>query len=210
MGLVQKLRKLPSCDLSDALQSLGVPLGGYLHGIKMVSGVKVCGPIYTVKYQKKEEAQRKLPGHYIDTIPKDHVVFISSPSDNVTAVYGGLMSTRAQKLGALGTIVDGYIRDYQDHRDLEFPVFAKGTSSVGPKGSVVVTDVDVPVQAAGNELKTGDYIVGDEDGVVWIPQNKAEDAIRITNEIIEDNEKVAADVKNGTGFQEAAQKHRRH
>lgn len=209
MSLVEQLTRLPTCDLCDALQTLGVPLGGYLHGIKMMAGRRLCGPIYTVKYEKKEEATKKLPGHYIDTVPKDRVVFISAP-EVPTAVYGGLMSTRAKTIGALGAVVDGNIRDYQEHAELGFPVFSKGVSSCGPKGTVVVTDVDVPVQVAGNKLESGDYIVGDEDGIVWIPQKHINEAIRITMEIIEDNQNVGKEILNGLTFQDAAKKHRRH
>jgi regulator of RNase E activity RraA len=57
----------------------------------------------------------------IDTIPAGAVVFISSPK-TVNAVYGGLMSTRAQASGAVGTVVDGTVRDLQEHRGLGFPV----------------------------------------------------------------------------------------
>ena len=49
-------------------------------------------------------------------------MFISSPQNIVNAVYGGLMSNRAQVSGAVGTIVDGRVRDLQEHRDLGYPV----------------------------------------------------------------------------------------
>lgn len=58
----------------------------------------------------------------IDSIPKGAVVFISCPLGTPNAVYGGLMSTRAQASGAVGTVVDGRVRDLQEHRDLGYPV----------------------------------------------------------------------------------------
>ena len=58
----------------------------------------------------------------IDSIPKGAVVFISVPPKTVNAVYGGLMSARAKASGAAGTIVDGRVRDLQEHRDLVYPV----------------------------------------------------------------------------------------
>lgn len=58
----------------------------------------------------------------IDQIPKGAVVFISQPTPHVNAVYGGLMSLRAQKLGAAGVIIDGKLRDLQEHRNLQFGV----------------------------------------------------------------------------------------
>lgn len=49
-------------------------------------------------------------------------MFISAPNKMINACYGGLMSTRAQVSGAVGTIIDGRLRDLQEHRDLEYPV----------------------------------------------------------------------------------------
>ena len=59
----------------------------------------------------------------IDKVPKGSVVFISSPPKLINAVYGGLMSNRAQYSGAVGTVVDGRIRDLQEHRELGYPVY---------------------------------------------------------------------------------------
>lgn len=84
---------------------------------------KVIGPAYTVKYVRKNyENEPKPQGHYIDSIPSGAVVFISAPPRMINACYGGLMSTRAKYSGAVGTIIDGRLRDLQEHRDLEYPV----------------------------------------------------------------------------------------
>ena len=61
----------------------------------------------------------------VDQIPKEAVVFISQPAPHVNACYGGLMSLRAQILGAKGVVIDGRLRDLQEHRDLKFPVSAQ-------------------------------------------------------------------------------------
>lgn len=63
-----------------------------------------------------------LSNSQIDSVPSGSVLFISAPPKTVCAVYGGLMSTRAKYLGAAGTIVDGRIRDLQEHRDLDYAV----------------------------------------------------------------------------------------
>lgn len=57
----------------------------------------------------------------IDSIPPGAILFISSPK-TVNAVFGGLMSTRAQASGAVGAVIDGRMRDLQEHRKLGFPV----------------------------------------------------------------------------------------
>ena len=98
---------------------------------------KIVGPAYTAQYALIDDPAPKVTEHYvsqqhrdlglfdqiqIDGIPPGAVVFISSPPNVPNAVYGGLMSTRAQYSQAAGTVVDGRIRDVQEHRDLQFPV----------------------------------------------------------------------------------------
>jgi regulator of RNase E activity RraA len=134
------------------LQDPQHPHGGFLADLilwspKRQEGLtKVVGPAYTVKYvsHKDENKPTRQPGHYvcspvywrlsgvlatkahhfqIDSIPPGAVVFISAPPNIVNAVYGGLMSHRAKVVGAVGTIVDGRIRDLQEHRELDYPVW---------------------------------------------------------------------------------------
>ena len=66
----------------------------------------------------------------IDTVPRGAVIFISAPSGMVNTCYGGLMSTRARYLGAVGTVIDGRLRDLQEHRDLGFPVCSLGIDAL--------------------------------------------------------------------------------
>lgn len=63
--------------------------------------------------------------YQMDQVPKDAVVFLSQPKPHINAVFGGLMALRAQQIGAAGAVVDGRLRDLQEHRDLEFPVSIK-------------------------------------------------------------------------------------
>ncbi|KAL8850525.1 MAG: hypothetical protein Q9221_004573 [Calogaya cf. arnoldii] len=84
---------------------------------------KVVGRAFTVKYvPKSDETAVNFEGHYIDQVPPGSVVFISAPEGTVNALYGGLMSCRAQYLGAAGTVVDGRLRDLSEHRQLSYPV----------------------------------------------------------------------------------------
>lgn len=72
----------------------------------------------------KDESAPKPTTHFVDGVKKDAVVFVSQPRGYYAACWGGLMSTRAQKLGARGVIIDGNFRDTNEHRGLNFPVSA--------------------------------------------------------------------------------------
>ncbi|KAF2182380.1 RraA-like protein [Zopfia rhizophila CBS 207.26] len=116
--IVGQLKKWTSCDVADGLSKLQHPHGGYLDGLTLYSPeyqsgpTKIVGQVFTVKFVPKEDVEApKLQGNYIDQISKGAIVFISQPAPHVNAVYGGLMSLRAQYLGAEGVIIDGKLRD---------------------------------------------------------------------------------------------------
>ncbi len=85
--------------------------------------VKIFGPAFTVHMVLESDTTAPTPAtHFVDSIPKDSVVFLSQPKATFNSVWGGLMSTRAQILGSQGVVIDGYFRDINEHKDLGFPV----------------------------------------------------------------------------------------
>lgn len=105
----------------------------------------------------------------LDSLKEDEV-YICSGSSPRYALWGGLMSTRAIKLGAAGAIVNGYSRDTNEILDLKFPTFSFGgyAQDQGPRGKVI--DYRVPIEIDGIRIKPGDIIFGDRDGVLVVPQ----------------------------------------
>ncbi|KAK0945767.1 hypothetical protein LTR29_002879 [Friedmanniomyces endolithicus] len=213
------LEAYTSCDVADALSKLKVPHGGFLAGLTMWSPkrqdgpTKVVGPAYTVRYVRKNYENEPQPsGHYIDSIPSGSVVFISAPARSINACYGGLMSTRAKYSGAVGTIVDGRLRDLQEHRDLDFPVFARDVGTTAPAETMRVAAINEPVRLNSDDqdavIHPGDILVGDLNGVVCIPQHLAEKVIDLIPSQLEADEKVAADIRNGRSVAESMKEHR--
>jgi len=105
------------------------------------------GPAYTVQYVPLSDPAPKLSTHYvrsftfllslrgiplltscmqIDAVPEGAVVFVSCPPKTPNAVYGGLMSARAQASKAVGSVIDGRFRDLQEQRELNYPVCIVG------------------------------------------------------------------------------------
>jgi len=217
--IVRALEPYTSCDVADALLKLKVPHGGFLAGLTMWSPhrqegpTKIVGPAYTVKYVRKNyEREPKLAGHYIDTIPSGAVVFISAPPRMINACYGGLMSTRAKYSGAVGTIIDGRFRDLQEHRDLDYPVFARDIGTTAPQEIARVSAINVPVRLNSDDqdayISPGDYLIADANGVVCLPQELAEQAIELIASQVEADSNISADVKKGSTFSDASKKHR--
>jgi regulator of RNase E activity RraA len=107
---------------------------------------------------------------------KENEIYICTGSSPRYALWGGLMSVRAQKLNALGAIVNGFIRDTKDILLLGFPVFSLGSYSQdqGPRGKVI--DYRIPIEWDGIRIRPGDIIFGDNDGVLIVPREAEEEA----------------------------------
>lgn len=194
MSVRSLLSKFSSCDVSDSLVNFGVKDGGFIPNLIQRSPTPnasnngnstVVGQAYTVLYAAKSDPRPAISKSYIDEIPKNSVLVLGLTEDLqipeapfVTvnnALYGGLMSTRASYREASGSVVLGRIRDLNEHRNLNYPVwsYGVGTTAPGPVVKVVGINVPITVKVARNlegiTIRPHDYIIADENGVVRLP-----------------------------------------
>jgi 4-hydroxy-4-methyl-2-oxoglutarate aldolase len=103
-------------------------------------------------------------------------IYICSGSSHRYALWGGLMSTRAQQCGAAGAVVHGYHRDTSDVLRSGFPLASFGSyaQDQGPRGKVV--DWRIPIEVDDVLVRPGDVIYGDRDGVLVVPAEAADEA----------------------------------
>ncbi|KAI1140974.1 RraA-like protein [Hypoxylon sp. FL0543] len=213
-AIIRELQKYTTCDVSDALCKLKYRNGGFLSGLTMWSPqrqdgpTKIIGPAYTVKYVPLDDPAPKHPSHYIDAVPKGAVIFVSCPPKTPNAVYGGLMSTRAQVSGAVGSVIDGRFRDLQEQRQLNYPVFARDVGTAPPAELLKVAAVNVPVKLQTDEqameIRPGDYLIADLNGVVVLPVELAEQALPLMRKQVEADDKMAVEIRKGMTFTEAS------
>ena len=111
----------------------------------------------------------------LDSLQPDEV-YICSGSSPRSALWGGLMSPRATKLGAAGAVDDGFSRDTPEILKLGFPTFSMGTyaQDQGPRGKVI--DYRVPIEFNGIRVNPGDIVFGDLDGVIIVPKEAVNEA----------------------------------
>lgn len=104
------------------------------------------------------------------------VMVIDAGGDVTNAIFGGIMSLGAEKLGLAGLVVDGAIRDVAEIGERTFPVYARGVSHRGPyKDGPGAINVEVTV--GGMVVRPGDIIVGDRDGLCAFSPAIAEEII---------------------------------
>lgn len=216
--IVDQLKQFTTCDVSNALIKLKYRNGGFLSGLTLWSperqagDTRIVGPAYTVKYAPLSNPAPKHPAHYIDSVPAGSVVFVSCPARTPNAVYGGLMTARAQARGAVGSVIDGRFRDLQEQRELGYPVFGRDVGTAPPQELLKVVGVDVPVKLATDEqdmtIRPGDYLIGDLNGVVVLPKELAEEALPLMKASVDADDQMMAEIKKGMGFEEASRKFR--
>ncbi|KAL4894017.1 ribonuclease E inhibitor RraA/Dimethylmenaquinone methyltransferase [Aspergillus ambiguus] len=218
-NVIERLQKWGACDVADGLSKLKYPNGGFLEGLTMYSPefqageTKIVGQAFTVKFvPKSDTASPKLQGNYIDQVPSRGVIFISQPLPQVNAVYGGLMTLRAQALDAAGVVIDGRVRDLNEHRSLKFPVFAKSVGTTAGGEVCRPSEMNVPIRLNSDTqdawINPGDYIIADLNGVVRLPQELAEQVLEAIPPIAEADAKCAEGIRAGRTVQDVFKEYR--
>jgi 4-hydroxy-4-methyl-2-oxoglutarate aldolase len=189
-GPAARFRDLVTPWVSDAQGSFGV-----MHAdVKTrTPGAAAAGPAFTVLC---------YPGSII-TVHKalaeakvGDMLVVAGDADDRGALLGELMATACHALGLAGAVIDGAVRDAAGIRELGFPVWARSvTPRVGTNRRVGQTSV--PVACAGVVVHPGDWVFGDDDGVVVVPAANV-DGVLAAAETAEAKERTIAErIKTG-------------
>jgi len=114
----------------------------------------------------------------IDEAPAGSIIVIASGADRNTAGWGELMTAGAVARSHEAVVADGGVRDVAlIRRHTDFPVYARSVVPSSSVGRLITAARDIPVEVGGVIIHPGDYIVGDEDGVVAIPASHVAEII---------------------------------
>lgn len=169
--VIAALREIPVAALSDNMhRNIGtVGLHPYHRpGKQTMAGTAVtarsrCGDNLT--YLRALEFCR--PGD---------VLVIDAGGDLNNAGVGGILSFYAAHIGVAGVVLDGALRDVAEIRERDFPVYARGITHRGPYKDGP-GEINVPISVGGMVVNPGDIVVGDQDGLLAIPQQGVEELI---------------------------------
>lgn len=202
-SIVERLKKLDTASLSDALWKQSA-MDSAIKPLAL--GLQMIGQALTM---------RNVPSDFmtiiasLDHVRPGHVLVIDASRITESAVMGELVCYEARRLGAVGIVLDGAVRDAAPIRKSGFPVFAR---AIIPRcGSCdVMGEIQVPISCGGVQVKPDDWVVGDDDGVVVIPHEKIDLILRICESVedMEDRIKGGERIKKVFGvegyFQERA------
>jgi 4-hydroxy-4-methyl-2-oxoglutarate aldolase len=124
-------------------------------------------------------------------------VIVSQPHDSVSAHLGELSAETAKYRGARGAVIDGGARDIDYILRLGFPVFCRYRTPQDVIGRWKLVSYGNPIAIGHVTVHRGDFIVGDKDGVVVIPQAITPEVLRRSEEVVSTENLVRKAVLQG-------------
>ncbi len=204
----KRLERLCTTNLSDALDKIGIR--GAVIGIRPLFGMpKVIGRAVTIKMTAAGmvKSKRHLGIDAIATAAPGDVVTIDNRGDLYNNCWGEILSCAAKKKGVLGVFIDGASRDIDACQEMEFPVFARGVVPITARGRIMQEDFNCVIRLGDVQVRPGDILVGDVNGLVVIPSEKVEEVISAAEEIFEKEERMKADILKGMDILEVDSKY---
>jgi regulator of RNase E activity RraA len=188
ISLAERLEGCYSGAVYDVLRAKGYvqqTLPQYLRPLNLQH--KLAGPVFTIqgKCDDSLDAHQSLL-KWCELLSKApaNTVIVCQPNDHTLAHMGELSSETLVYKKVLGYIVDGGCRDSAFIENLGFPVFCKYFTPVDVVAKWAATAFGEPVQIGEVTIHTGDYVLGDRDGIVIIPGAITEEVVQQAEEVL--------------------------
>jgi 3-hexulose-6-phosphate synthase/6-phospho-3-hexuloisomerase len=176
-------------NISDAMHRKGA-----MQGILSICGdVKMAGKAVTVQTFAGDWAK---PVEAIDLAGPGDVIVINNDGGIHVAPWGELATRSCMGKGVAGVVIDGAVRDVDDIRRLDYPVFARAIvpNAGEPKG---FGEINTEISCCGQVVRPGDWIAGDMNGVVVIPRERAYEVARRAREVQKNEERIREEISRG-------------
>jgi len=186
--IVSLLRSVSSSNISDAMHRKGAMRG--IH--PLIPGKKIVGKAITVQTFAGDWAK---PVEAIDLAGPGDVLVIYNGSNSI-APWGGLATLSCKIRGIEGVVVDGAVRELQEIRPMDYPLFSSDVvpNAGDPKG---MGEINSEIVCGGQTVRPGDYIVGDDSGVVVIPKERAYEIARRAKEVEKTENRLFEEISRG-------------
>ena len=189
--LFEAFSKVSTCNISDAYHKQGVMIGIVPQSLQHRQ--RMVGRALTVQTTNGDWAK---PVEAIDHVKEGDILVVDVGGAPV-AVWGELATCSAMVMGAHGIVIDGAIRDIDDIRDLKFPAFSRTVAPCAgePKG---YGGIGIEVTVGGQKVRTGDWIIGDESGVIVVPKEVAVEVANRSLDVHERENRTREEIKRGS------------
>jgi len=190
--LLQRFEKLYTGAINDALREACLLEQALPGRIKPLREYKtIAGFAFTVKSAPnvKITGEMEFRTQMLDDMSEDHFVVWDTSRDDKATLWGGVMTATAKRKKIKAACIDGGIRDTHQILKAEFPIFYEYRISNGSLGRCLITHYQIPIKIGDVDIKPGDIIVGDIDGIVVVPRDIAYNIlIRAEQFLVNENE----------------------
>ena len=205
--------RLTAAILSDSCDAAGLR-HQVLHRrlAPVVPGSRLLGRARTVRFAPSLADDALDPYRdaieVIDGIRAGQVVVIATDGSNDSAFWGELFSAAALGAGAAGVITDGNLRDTERIAAMGFPAFSRSRRPIDFRARLRIVDIDQPVVLERVEIRPGDLVMADDDGVVVIPRDHEDAVLTLARERAARESTVLAELLSGESLRAVWDRHR--
>ena len=185
---VVRLARLDACAVSDALDKLG--LRGAEGGlVQRATSRRIAGRAVTVRLVRKDDARERAgpPVHLgataIEAGGPGCVIVIEQRTGIEAGSWGGILSLAARLRGIEGIVVDGPVRDIDEARAYDLPIYSRGLTARTARGRIAEEATNVDVRIGESTVAAGDYVLADNSAVVFVPAAAIERVLDAAEEI---------------------------
>ena len=186
---VKRLQRLDVCAVSDAMDKLGLPPS--VSGLTQQSTQQgIAGKVVTYKLvpaaqvPPHEGAPRHLGTTAIEAAQPGDVIVIEQRTGLDAGSWGGILSLAAQLRQVAGVVVDGPVRDIDEARAYDFPVYARGLTARTARSRVAEAFTNQPVRIGEVTVCPGDFVIADASGAVFIAAADIERVLQAAEMIV--------------------------
>jgi 4-hydroxy-4-methyl-2-oxoglutarate aldolase len=205
--LTTRLEALYTGAIHDVLRAMGYPNCVLPSGIKALDPArKVAGEVYTVSGhidQTRDPHDTLVQWTGLLSKAPAGKVLVCQPNTHMVALMGELSAETLHHKKVRGYVVDGGCRDVEFILNIGFPVFCSFNTPADIVGRWVPDQFGQPVTIGAVTICSGDYILGDRDGLVVLPAAVAADAIARTEDVVKTENKVRTAILDGMDPQQA-------
>jgi regulator of RNase E activity RraA len=207
----RRYRALYTGAVSDVLDRLGIRNQALPHYIMpltldmVVAGPAFTGQGYPVADVGSDDSDTRI--RMLESIQPGTVSVWSSAGHFESAHWGEIMSNAARERGCTGAVVDGGLRDTRFILQMEFPVFCRFRCSASSIGRWEIKEWMVPITIGDTIIHPDDFVFGDADGVVLIPKALTIEVLQKTEEIVQRENEMRAELAKGVTVSEVYKKY---
>lgn len=196
---------LYSALVYDAMESIGIQGRAMSGGVyPLIHTMKVAGPAFTVHCvttPSRDERLHDMRLAMLKSMNEGCIQIRDTQGDVSCGQFGEISAVAARAAGCAGAVIDGSTRDSNFLIDMDFPTFCRFRCPVEAFGRFMAVDYQVPIYVKGIDgllqINPGDFILGDNDGVVVVPEDKTMEVLTIAEQWCKDETKSRKAMADG-------------